>query len=69
MVAAVEAHRPAAGAADFLEAEDLGPEFVQLFHVADIDHQVVDASGVTASVGVSGTIGVVPSAMVFSPLG
>src|SRR5207249_7525831 len=43
MVAAVEAHVAPARLADLLEAEHLGPEFVRFFHVADIDHEMVDA--------------------------
>src|SRR5216684_4436074 len=44
VIAAVEAHRTAARLADLLEAEDLGPEFVRLFDVAHVDHQMVDAA-------------------------
>ncbi len=43
MIAAVEAHVAPARLADLLEAEDFGPEFVRLFHVADIDHEMVNA--------------------------
>src|SRR5258708_33717268 len=43
MVAAVEAHVAPARLADLLEAEHFGPEFVRFFHVADIDHEMVDA--------------------------
>src|SRR5215469_5446580 len=35
--------RPRVQLADLFEADDLGPEFVRLVDVADVQHQVVDA--------------------------
>jgi hypothetical protein len=48
MVAAVELHlwrghsRPWAQRPDLLQPDDLSPEFMRLFHIADIDHDMVD---------------------------
>src|SRR5207249_7255295 len=44
MVAAIEAHGAPARLTDLLEPEHLSPEFVRLFHVAHVDHEVVDAA-------------------------
>src|SRR2546430_7737639 len=44
MIAAIEPHVASARLTDLLETEHLGPEFVRLFHVAHVDHEMIETA-------------------------